>query len=81
MGYSFRDNNIRQYWPDDDDKNMYLSTGGNLQQIIEEIQQKWPGEPLTNFCISAEYIHTDCIEYDLFDSMDWTNFIHIERLS
>ncbi|MOA42290.1 hypothetical protein D3C78_1643290 [compost metagenome] len=27
--------------------------------------------------IEAEYIHTSCLGYDLYDAGDWTRYIHI----
>jgi hypothetical protein len=85
MGYSYRPNrlggDIQRYWPDDTDTEIYIdsSLGTSLDAILELILEKWPNISLNDIIIESEYIHTDCIGYDLYDAGDWTNFILIRR--
>jgi hypothetical protein len=82
MGYSTRSGTeITDFWPDDTDTELYLSSSTPIPDIIDLIDQKWPGSgfSLGNFEISAEHIHTECIWYDLHDPSDYTTFIKITK--
>jgi hypothetical protein len=80
MGYGTRDGSIRTFAPDDTETVKYLHSGCDytLAEILDIAREKW-GEKigLEDITITAEYIHTDCIGYDLYDSGDYTNFIVI----
>lgn len=87
MGYGTRagggGHTITTFWPDDTDKELYIdgSSGHfNLAEILEKAKEKWPDAKLENLSIRAEHIQTDCIYYDLYDSMDYTNFICIKLI-
>ena len=83
MGYGTRNNGqIKTYWPDDTDTEMYLDAEQiwTKAEIQSRIDEKWPGVSSENIVMSAEYIHTDCLTYDLYDPMDYTTFIIIRRL-
>jgi hypothetical protein len=85
MGYGTRDgqlgHSIRTFWPDDTDTEMYIDAGheNTLAELIEKINDKWPGASMSNITMSAEHIHTDCLGYDLYDPGDYTMFIVITR--
>lgn len=90
MGYTTRKghlgHNITEYWPDDDENTTYIAccfmsgqSGYNLTELIDIIKQKWPNNSLSDFSITCEYVHTDCIGYDMYDAGDWTKFIKIHR--
>lgn len=85
MGYGTRGgqlgHTIRTFWPDDTDTEMYLdaSHSTTLAELMEKIDEKWPGASMTNITITAEEIHTDCLGYDLYDAGDYTRFIIITR--
>lgn len=89
MGYSTREHRfgtIRSYWPDDDEDTIYIaadagcgSMGERLADIIETVKNKWPDVSLEDVHIASENIHTDCLNYDLYDAGDYTNFIVITR--
>lgn len=81
MGYGTRDGGIRTFWPDDDENTLYLDSTLflSLQELLEKAQEKWPGISLTEIQISAEKIHTDCLGYDLYDPIDYTDFIVLRR--
>lgn len=82
MGYGTRNNGqIKTYWPDDDDDTMYISSTETLADILEKCMAKWgDGIQLSDLTIESEYIHTDCLTYDLYDRGDYTEFIVIRRL-
>lgn len=77
MGYSYRNGGqIKDYWPDDDENTIYLSSScDSLQDLIELAQNKWPGISLSEIEITSEKIHTHCLTYDLYDPGDYTDFI------
>jgi hypothetical protein len=81
MGYT-KNGSITNFWPDDTDDMLYIqdSYGISLIEIISKATEKWPGVRLDDLEISAEYIHTHCIYYDLHDSGDYTNFIVIKKI-
>lgn len=81
MGYSYRNNgNIKDFWPDDDDNTMYISSGcDSLQDLINLAQDKWPGTLMEDIEITSEKIHTSCLTYDLYNSSDYTDFIILTR--
>ena len=84
MGYGYRSGgiggDIKTFWPDDTDTEMYLTVCNTLAEIQEKINEKWPGASAENIVIDSEKIHTDCLGYDLYDSGDYTDFIIIRRL-
>lgn len=84
MGYYKRfGTDITDFTPDDTDTLIHLDGewgGQSLAEILEKIQEKWPGASAENIRISSQKIQTRCIGYDLHDPMDWTNYIIIERI-
>ena len=87
MGYGIRSTGyhnsegIRTFWPDDTEDKIYLDgtfSLQNLADLLETAKAKWPGADLSNIKIGAEYIQTDCLGYDRYDSGDYTPFITIE---
>lgn len=79
MGYSTRNNgDIRDFWPDDDADNLYITGSPLLDEIVERARAHF-GErfDLNRIIIEPEHIHTSCLTYDQYDGSDWTNFIHI----
>lgn len=87
MGYGIRSGGIRTYWPDDTDTTMYIQTSDSasptLAELLDKIQTKWPECSFENLIetitITSEKIHTDCLGYDLYDPMDYTDFIVITK--
>ena len=86
MGYGTRTGgwgtgDIRTYWPDDTEITMYIdaSTNPTLAELTAKIEEKWPGTSAENIRIDCQEIQTDCLGYDLYDSMDHTNFIIITK--
>lgn len=83
MGYGTRPNTfggkIQTFWPDDTNTEFYIQAGAQLNEILAEVSNKWPTADITKIRISADYIHTDCLSYDLHDSGDYTNFICVSR--
>jgi hypothetical protein len=84
MGYGTRNNGqIKTFWPDDTENDLYIASdfiSTSFQEILDRAKEKW-GEELTleEIMIEPEYIHTDCLTYDLHDPGDYTNFLHITR--
>lgn len=85
MGYGTRNGShnqtIQTFWPDDTDMEFYLESdnGYTLEQIKELIEEKWPGSSLADITITCEEINTDCLGYDLYDPIDYTDFIVIRK--
>lgn len=86
MGYGTREGGlggkIRTYWPDDTDNTMYIDTSIplSLAELMERAQEKWPGITPDQIKISSEEIQTDCLGYDAYDPMDYTDFIILEKI-
>jgi hypothetical protein len=86
MGYSSRTGRfggtIRSYWPDDDANTMYLESGKrmSLAAIIEMCKDKWPNADFNDLLFESKEIQTDCLGYDLYDPMDYTDFIIITNV-
>lgn len=79
MGYITRPGTmIRDYCPDNNESSFYVYEGTYLSSIIEMAKEKW-GEDvdLDYLHIEPEYIHTEAIDYDLYDPADWSNFLKI----
>jgi hypothetical protein len=68
---------IRIFSPDDTEDTLYIPSGICASSIGEKIQAKWPGIKLDEFYFSAEHIQTDCLGYDHYDFMDYTDYIRI----
>lgn len=93
MGYGtrpndFTSNGIRTFWPDDTDTEMFIEADYNsisMSDLLCRIAEKWPDQscPLGfdagSIHIEAEYIHTDCLGYDRYDSGDYTRFLKITK--
>lgn len=81
MGYSTRPGRlghiIKTYWPDDDEDNLWIQSGGTGEDIIATAISHFGS--IEGLKFEAEYVHTDCLSYDLYDPNDYTNFIHIYR--
>jgi len=78
MGYSYRNNGcIKDYWPDNTDTVIYLNAADDydLAAIMQVIKNNWPDATPEDIRITSEYIHTECLTYDSYDSSDYTNFI------
>ena len=86
MGYGIRSGgiggSIRTFWPDDTDTTMYIQADilpPTLAELLDQIQDRWPGTSAENITITPEKIHTDCLGYDLYDAGDYTDFILITK--
>lgn len=71
---------IRTFRPDDTEDVFYKRSDTTLFEIIEKVKEKWPDVDIENINITAEHIQTDCLGYDQYDSMDYTDFIKVERI-
>ena len=85
MGYGTRagslGHQIQTFWPDDTDNCFYVDgnfSSVQLSEILEKAKEKW-GEDIdiNNLNLEPEYIHTDCLGYDLYDPGDYTRFLCI----
>jgi hypothetical protein len=76
VGYSYRNNGqIKSFWPDDTENTIYKSNEPSVFELLEDIKEKWPDADLNDVIISSEYIHTDCLTYDRYDPLDYTEFV------
>lgn len=87
MGYTTcRATGFTSFEPDNDESTLYLSCEGgasySLDDIINNIASHFGEEAnLEDFDIEAEHIHTKYIYYDLYEPVDWTNFIVVRRVA
>lgn len=73
---------ITCFKPDDTDTEFYIPTRYtkvSLTDILEKAKEKWPDITFEELNIEAEYIHTDCVGYDLYDPQDYTEYLCISR--
>ena len=69
------------YIPEDTDDCFYIEREAALNDIIELAEEKWGTTIAFNrLQIEAEYIHTDCLGHDQYDSRDYTNYLCIRRI-
>lgn len=83
MGYYEDDRRIRHFMPDDTANVLHLASD-YTEYSFDEIEQRIKahfGEDaeLTQFTIEADYIHTSCIGYDLYDPGDYTKYLIIRK--
>jgi hypothetical protein len=76
---------IKDFWPDNTDTVLWIQTGNNgvfgssLDDVLELASECFGSKyDLTKITITAEHIHTTHINYDLYDSSDYTHFIKLE---
>lgn len=69
----------RTFWPADTDDEFYIAEYEELGTILERAANKWPGIRTSDLTISAEYIHTDCLGYGLYDAGDYTRFLKVSK--
>lgn len=82
MGYSTRPGTkIQDFWPDDTDTEMYIQSDSvsSLQDLLDRAREKWPDASMGQIRITAEEIHTACLGYDLYDPIDYTDFIILTK--
>jgi len=70
-----QEGSIKNFWPDDDDKTMYIYGTLDIPDLLDRIAAKWPTRTLSDVKIDAEHIHTHSITYDLHVPSDYTDFI------
>ena len=84
MGYGTRNNGqIKTFWPDDTDTKIYIQSESeiSLGDLWEKAEAKWPGISVFEIKITSEQIQTDCLSYNRYDPMDYTDFIIIRRVA
>lgn len=64
---------------------MHLDTNNpiSLEDLITKINEKWPSTVYSDWAkirIVTREIQTDCIGFDRYDPLDWTNFIIIRKV-
>jgi hypothetical protein len=78
MGYFERfGTDITDFWPDDDETTLYLSSGQlTMADLIQHAKEHFGDDvKIEDIEVSAEKIHTHCIYYDLYDASDYTDFV------
>ena len=85
MGYGTRMSQsghcINTFEPDNDANTLYLRSDiYSLEEMIEKAKEHFGAEVLlSDLTIAGENIHTDCLDYDLYDPSDYTVYIVIRR--
>ena len=66
----------RNYWPDNNETTLYIPENELTLEELCEYAKDYFGDryDLKKINISFEKIHTSCIDYDLYDPDDWTDF-------
>jgi len=72
---------MNEFWPQDTDTEIYIAGECDMEDILSRISKKWPGAKLSEISIEADYIHTKCLGYDLYDPGDYTKFLLIKRVT
>ena len=67
------------FLPDETDNEFYIVREASITEIMELANEKWQGE-WKDLVIRSEYIHTDCIYYDLYNPSDYTEYLCINRI-
>lgn len=79
MGYYY-EGSIKKFWPDDTEDELYLAHGATLMEIMQKVEEKWPGVEFQKISVDAEYIHTDyCFTYGRYDPGDYIPFVVVRR--
>lgn len=82
MGEFKAPNGTRSFEPDDTDTEFYIASnfhGTELGLILERARAKWgEGIVIDDILIEPEYIHTECLGHDQYDSGDYTRYLRIE---
>lgn len=64
------------FTPKDTETTFYILGESSLSNIIDLVKEKWGEDTdLDDVTIESEYIHTRCINYDLYDSSDYDEYI------
>ena len=73
---------IQKFWPDDDENTVYLTsdTQHSLAGIIQMCREKWPDTDFNDLVFESDEIQTDCLGYNRYDPIDYTDFIIIRRV-
>ena len=70
---------IKNAYPTNDDNTLYIADDGGISfsDLISRANEHFGS--LDNLTIKPEYIHTRCVNYDLYDAMDYDNYIVITK--
>jgi hypothetical protein len=82
MGYYTRPaslgHKISCFEPDNTAKEFWIERSANILDAIRQaIEHFGPECRAEHLSIGAEFIHTDCLGYDLYDRGDYTNYLLI----
>lgn len=71
---------VRHYTPDNDKNTLYLRASDYIyaSYLMEMIEKHFGDVDLNDVTISSMQINTRHIDYDLYDSADWDDFIVVE---
>lgn len=65
----------RYYWPDNDENTLFIAENElTLEELCERAKDYFGDRYDEKIIITFEKIHTSCIDYDLYDPADWTDF-------
>ena len=81
MGYFKHNDGTKYFSPDNTDTELWLNASYDsfsFEELKEIILARWPDADTNKVNISTEYIHTDCLDYDLYDPSDYTLYLKLE---
>jgi hypothetical protein len=72
---------ITKFWPDDTSTELFIESDRvySLGELQNKAMRHFGDVTLNELLVTAEYIHTDCLYYDQYDSSDYTKFIKITK--
>lgn len=68
---------IVNHEPVDTDDTLYILENTTLSVMLDAIKEKWGDVNFDDVTINAQYIHTRCLGYDLYDASDYDNYLVI----
>ena len=73
----------RSYTPENDKNTLYINSNYisiGFEELQQCIENHFGAEiNMADLSIEAEYIHTECLGYDLYDPSDYTRFLVIRK--
>lgn len=71
--------NLWNFEPDDNAESFYIEEQTSMSDLLSKAHAKWP-DGFADLVVSAEYIHTRSITYDLYDPTDYDCFLLVTRI-
>ena len=70
----------RDCFPVDTDDSFWIANDVQLTELIERVQEKWPGVSLADVNIEPVKHHQYSVTYDLYDSSDYVDYLFVRKV-